>query len=351
VRRARFGGLLVALALTASAQARAQCTSTGSSCVSCHEVSGAYPVLADGHAWHADHGFGDLCVACHGGDPAATSKADAHVAMRAPLEDVSRSCGGCHEDAAARGVRYRAQAIASAGPPGRGGPGAPLRAALSAPHDPSALPWSLVDRVLAGIVVVLGAVFALLVARDRHALGRLRPSRWLRATLWSPYVAGAGLGLTVAASEALLGRPIAASGAFDKLAAYPGRALFPKAPYYAYVMRPEISWQVWLMVGVLLGAFASAALAGVARRRWVPDTEWTERFGRRRSVRLLVAFFGAVLVQIGADIAGGCTSGLAISGGAVLSPAAFIFMAGMFAGGIPTAWLWYSFPRRRAETR
>jgi hypothetical protein len=54
----------------------------------------------------------------------------------------------------------------------------------------------------------------------------------------------------------------------------------------------------------------------------------------------------AVLVQIGAGIAGGCTSGLAISGGAVLSPAAFVFMAGMFAGGIPAAWLWY---RGRSE--
>ena len=53
------------------------------------------------------------------------------------------------------------------------------------------------------------------------------------------------------------------------------------------------------------------------------------------------AFIGAVLVQFGAGIAGGCTSGLAISGGAVLAPGAFIFMAGMFLGGIPTALLWY----------
>jgi len=65
-------------------------------------------------------------------------------------------------------------------------------------------------------------------------------------------------------------------------------------------------------------------------------------------VRLLVAFFGAMLVQLGAGIAGGCTSGLAISGGALLSPAAFVFMGGMFASGIPTAWLW---GRLRREKR
>jgi uncharacterized membrane protein YedE/YeeE len=194
---------------------------------------------------------------------------------------------------------------------------------------------------------VLTALLVLAVVRDRQGLGRLRPGTWLRAKTWNAYVAGAGLGLIVAASEALFGRPLAASGAFDKLGAYPGRALFPTSPYYRYVMRPEIGWQVWLMLGVLAGAFTSAKLAGVAHRRWLPDKGWTERFGTRRSVRLLAAFLGAVLVQFGADVAGGCTSGLAISGGAVLSPAAFTFMAGMFASGIPTAWLWYGFREKR----
>lgn len=174
---------------------------------------------------------------------------------------------------------------------------------------------------------------------------------WLRAKTWTPYAAGAGLGVVVAISEALLGRPIAASGAFDRLAAYVGVALFPKSPYYAYVMRPAITWQVWLMVGLLAGAFASAKLAGVARRRWLPDSEWTDRFGPRRSLRLAVAFFGAAVVQFGAGIAGGCTSGLAISGGALLAPAAFVFMAGMFAAGIPTAWLWQRFSRTRVKEK
>jgi len=80
--------------------------------------------------------------------------------------------------------------------------------------------------------------------------------------------------------------------------------------------------------------------------RWLPDTQCQPRFGTSRGLRLAIAFFGAVLVQVGAGIAGGCTSGLAISGGSVLAPAAFLFMAGMFAGGIPTAWLWY---RGRAD--
>ncbi len=163
----------------------------------------------------------------------------------------------------------------------------------------------------------------------------------LRAKEWSPYLAGAMLGLVVAFSEVVCGRPLAAAGAFDKLAAYPGRWLFPRSQYYAHILSPGITWQVWLIVGVVAGSFLASLLSGEARLRWLPDTQWQTRFGPNRKRRLKLAFFGAMLVQIGAGIAGGCTSGLAISGGATLAPAAFLFMAGMFAGGIPTAWLWY----------
>ena len=47
----------------------------------------------------------------------------------------------------------------------------------------------------------------------------------------------------------------------------------------------------------------------------------------------------AALIEYASAIAGGCTSGLALSGGIALAPGAFIFMAAMFATGIPTAWL------------
>ena len=50
---------------------------------------------------------------------------------------------------------------------------------------------------------------------------------------------------------------------------------------------------------------------------------------------------GAILLEYAAGIAGGCTSGLAISGGMLLVPAAFLFIAGMFASGIITALVIY----------
>ena len=331
--------LLAALAVgfATARPAAAQCPANASSCITCHETRGARPVLQAGQIWHDDHGFSDLCASCHGGDREAVDADAAHLGMRSnPLDDPSASCAGCHDDYAARADRYRpflARAEQDrSGPPPR--PTSPASAATTT--------TSIANVVLAVAAVVLAFVLYLLRERLVPARAGHRSLRaWLTAKSWSPYLAGAGLGLIVAISEGVCGRPLFASGAFDKLAAYVGKPLFPSSQYYQYLVSPGFTWPVWLMVGVLGGSFLSSRLSHEARLRWLPDTQWVPRFGPSRTLRFALAFFGAALVQIGAGIAGGCTSGLAISGGAVLAPAAFVFMAGMFAGGIPTALLWY----------
>jgi uncharacterized membrane protein YedE/YeeE len=62
---------------------------------------------------------------------------------------------------------------------------------------------------------------------------------------------------------------------------------------------------------------------------------------KRAWKRWLIGFIGAVILEYGAGIAGGCTSGLAISGGMLLAPSAFIFIGAMFASGIVTALVIY----------
>jgi len=327
--------LLVIALVAGSALARpaaAQCPSNASSCLTCHETQGVRPVLQGAQSWHLDHGFGDLCAGCHGGDREATTAAAAHLGLRAtPLVDSAASCAGCHDDHVALADRYR-PLLAQATP----------ERVVPPPTATTTPPISIANLVLAGVAVMLAVVLFFLRGELVPAPTARRSLRaWLTAKTWNPYLAGAGLGVIVAVSEGVCGRPLFASGAFDKLAAYAGRPLFSSSQYYQYVMSPGITWPVWLMVGVLGGAFLSSRLSGEARLRWLPDTQWVDRFGPSRTARFALAFVGAMLVQIGAGIAGGCTSGLAISGGAVLAPAAFLFMAGMFAGGIPTAMLWY----------
>jgi len=175
--------------------------------------------------------------------------------------------------------------------------------------------------------------------------------RYIRRDEWSPYAAGVLLGvvgvLAVWLSNSLLG----ASGAFENVAGILGQAVAPQLfnnMYFSYIMPPEITWSVVLLVGIFFGGMLGAASSG--NLKWGKrgsansDTQWKRIFGPQVWKRWLIAFFGAIVLEFAAGMAGGCTSGLAISGGMLLAPSAFLFIAGMFASGILTAMLIY---RRR----
>jgi hypothetical protein len=171
---------------------------------------------------------------------------------------------------------------------------------------------------------------------------------YIRREEWSPYVAGILLGLVgitaVWASNSLLG----ASGAFENVVGMIGKAVAPAAfdnLYFNFIMPPGITYSVILLVGVFFGGMVGAATSGTLwwgkKGAANPDTQWKRVFGPQVWKRWVIAFFGAILLEFAAGIAGGCTSGLAISGGMLLAPAAFLFIAGMFASGILTALIIY----------
>jgi uncharacterized protein len=166
----------------------------------------------------------------------------------------------------------------------------------------------------------------------------------LRKKEWSPYAGGVLLGLVAILSIWIPNQLLGASGTFEDVAGLLEQRFFPAAAdnvYFKFVMPPGITWQVWLLFGTFFGALFSALASRDFKVRWIPETQWAQVFGPSRWKRWLVAFVGGVILEFGAGIAGGCTSGLAISGGLLLAPAAFLFMAGMFASGIPTAIILY----------
>jgi uncharacterized protein len=171
--------------------------------------------------------------------------------------------------------------------------------------------------------------------------------RLLRQPQWSPYLAGALLGVVYIVSIGLAGVIPGASGAFENLVGLAATVVAPALAnntYFRFVMPPGITWEVVMLAGVVVGAFVSAKLGGTFKLSAVPDPQWRRVFGSSVAKRWLVAFLGGIVVEYGAGIAGGCTSGLAVGGGLLLAPAAFVFMAGMFMAGIPTALILY---RRR----
>jgi hypothetical protein len=171
---------------------------------------------------------------------------------------------------------------------------------------------------------------------------------YIRKDEWSPYVAGILLGVVGVLSVWLGNNLLGASGGFENLAGWFGKAVAPGAfdnVYFNYVMPPGITWGVILLVGLFFGGMIGAATSGTLkwgkRDAANSDSQWRRIFGAQTWKRWAVAFFGAIVLEYAAGIAGGCTSGLAISGGMLLAPAAFLFIAGMFASGIVTAYVIY----------
>ena len=155
-----------------------------------------------------------------------------------------------------------------------------------------------------------------------------------------PYLAGVGLGLVLLASFVLAGRGLGASGAFATAAAASVHAVAPNAiagnSYLADHLTgggPLRDWLVVEILGVIVGGFVSAVLAGRLALR-------VER-GAHASIgqRLVAALTGGALMGGGAVLARGCTSGQALTGGALLSAGAWVFIGGAFAAAYLVAFV------------
>jgi len=68
---------------------------------------------------------------------------------------------------------------------------------------------------------------------------------------------------------------------------------------------------------------------------------WKRNFGGSVPLRLLAAFAAGFIVLFGARLAGGCTSGHMMSGMMQTALSGYIFAAGAFLAGIPTAMLMF----------
>jgi uncharacterized membrane protein YedE/YeeE len=156
---------------------------------------------------------------------------------------------------------------------------------------------------------------------------------------WNPYVAGVGLGLTLLLSFVTLGAGLGASGFIARTAAESAHAVAPEAVEsngYLGSWFEEgpavVHYLVFMGLGVLLGGFLSALAAGRVR----PQVERGPRASVRR--RLALALLGGALVGFGSRMAGGCTSGQSLTGGALLLEGSWAFTMAVFAGGFGAAW-------------
>jgi len=185
---------------------------------------------------------------------------------------------------------------------------------------------------------VLGSGWSFLVTSGRLWYAE----SMLRNRSWSPYLVGALIGILSWFAFATADHPLGITTAFENTAALTTGGGPPAfAEHRAQEGKPaRIDWEWMLVVGVFVGAFASSSLSGDRTRQAVPPL-WRQRFGSSPGLRLGVAFLAGAVMMLGARIAGGCTSGHAISGNLQLSVASLIFTAVFFPVAIFTAWVMY----------
>jgi uncharacterized protein len=150
-----------------------------------------------------------------------------------------------------------------------------------------------------------------------------------------PYLAGIRLGLVLLTAYVVTGRGLGASGGFASVVAVataavesPARASESAAvaPYLTRgLTSPLTDWLVLELLGVVIGGFVSAKLGGRARLA-------VERGPHLSSTsRIVAAVGGGMFMGVGAKFARGCTSGQALTGGALLAAGSWIFIATCFA--------------------
>ena len=161
----------------------------------------------------------------------------------------------------------------------------------------------------------------------------------------NPYFAGILLGVVLFLAFFITGSGLGASGGLNRLLLVVEDAIAPAhVDRTAYLLamaggnkNPLDSWIVVLTIGTLIGGFISGKVNH--RIKW--ETQRGEGVPVR--VRWIMAFLGGALMGFGARFARGCTSGQALSGGAVLSLGSWAFMFAVFGGGYAIAYFFRKF--------
>lgn len=155
-----------------------------------------------------------------------------------------------------------------------------------------------------------------------------------------PYLGGLLLGLVLFLAFFLTGNGLGASGGLNRLVVFVEDIIAPehidRVPYLIKLAggekNPLDDWIVPMIFGTIVGGFASGWYSG----RLKVETNKGPNISVR--TRWMMALLGGAIMGYGARMARGCTSGLALSGGAVLSLGAWAFMFAVFAGGYAMAY-------------
>lgn len=156
---------------------------------------------------------------------------------------------------------------------------------------------------------------------------------------WSPYLAGAGIGILSWFTFLLSNKPIGCSTAYANLFGFIDRFISKKKFYqksYYTKFKIKIDWQVMFVFGIVLGSFLATILSNGFKINLVPEL-WSINIGSSIFFRYIISFIGGILIGFGSRLSNGCTSGHGISGTMQLSFSSWFIVIIFFSVAIVTA--------------
>ncbi len=171
----------------------------------------------------------------------------------------------------------------------------------------------------------------------------------LSASRWSPYIAGALVGvlavLSVLVTTVIIDKPkyLGASTTFVRAVGFVEKIVdadHVSENAYFTSKKVKVDWQMLFVAGIFVGALVSARMGKSFKFESVPPI-WQQRFGSSSLVRAVGAFIGGIILMFGARMAGGCPSGHGLSGNMQLSVSGLLALVCFLLGGIITARIVY----------
>ncbi|MCO4763713.1 MAG: YeeE/YedE family protein [Myxococcales bacterium] len=148
-------------------------------------------------------------------------------------------------------------------------------------------------------------------------------------TIWAGWAGGIGVGLVVALLYWTTGKGLGVSAAYGEVCGLAGSDFFKRGTFAG----PR--WRLFFALGLPIGGAIAVLTSGISwAPTWdmgtlypavLPDSTW---------IRGGVLAAGGALIGIGARMAGGCQSGHAITGMALLNPPSVLAGGLFFVGGI-----------------
>lgn len=149
--------------------------------------------------------------------------------------------------------------------------------------------------------------------------------------IWPGWLGGVAVGVYVIIQHWVSGRMLGVSSGYcNFISPFSRLSFFQDNEHNSFN-----TWRLWFLLGLPIGSFIAAFTS--------PGFEWHPTFDMGLYddllptvwwVKLPVLFIGGVIMGLGARMAGGCTSGHAISGIALLNLPSFFAAALFFASGL-----------------